>query len=55
MAVVQKISYETIDKAGAVVMKSFDAGNFMVSFVIAGIMCLVSGLLVLIIKAPSAK
>jgi OFA family oxalate/formate antiporter-like MFS transporter len=55
MDIVQKISYEAIDKAGAVVLRSFDAGNYMTSFIIAGVMCLVSAVLVLIIKAPSIK
>jgi OFA family oxalate/formate antiporter-like MFS transporter len=55
MVVLQKISYESVDKAGSVVLKSLNAGNYLLAFVIAGIMCLVSALLILVIKAPSAK
>ena len=55
MVVLQKISYETVDKAGGVILKSYNAGNYLMAFVIAGIMCLVSAGLILIIKPPAVK
>jgi MFS transporter, OFA family, oxalate/formate antiporter len=55
MQIVQKISYESIDKAGAVVLRSFDAGNFLTAFIISGIMCLVSAVLIFMVKPPSVK
>ncbi|MCX5918252.1 MAG: OFA family MFS transporter [Deltaproteobacteria bacterium] len=55
MVVLQKISYESVDKAGAVVLKTFSAGNFLIAFAISGIMCLVAAGLILIVKPPSGK
>jgi OFA family oxalate/formate antiporter-like MFS transporter len=55
MNVVQKIPFETVDKAGAVLTKSYNAGSYVTSFIISGVMCLASAALVLIIKAPKGK
>jgi len=54
MQVVQKVAYESADKAGNVISGSYDAGNYLPAFVISGIMCLVAGGVVLIIKPPKA-
>lgn len=51
MKVVRKISYETEGGASA----SFDAGNYTMAFVISGILCLLSAVLVLTVRPPRAK
>lgn len=53
MQIVQKVAYET-EKAGVVSTGSYDAGNYLTAFVISGIMCLVAGGVVMIIKPPKA-
>lgn len=55
MQVVQKINYESLDKAGAVVLKAFSAGSFLMAFAISGIMCLVAAGLILVVKPPAGK
>lgn len=55
MNVVQKIPFETIDKAGTALTKSYDAGSYVTSFMISGVMCLISAALVLVIKPPKGK
>jgi OFA family oxalate/formate antiporter-like MFS transporter len=55
MQVVQKIQYETIDKAGNTIIKVYNAGNYKAAFVIAGIMCLVSLALIAVLKTPGVK
>jgi len=55
MAVIQKVPYETVDKAGATITKSYEAGNYMTAFIISGVMCVVSAVLVTIIKPPMVK
>ena len=54
MNIVQKIPFEVLEK-GNVVAKSFDAGSYLTSFVISGIMCLVAAALILMVKPPTAK
>jgi MFS transporter, OFA family, oxalate/formate antiporter len=54
MKIVQKIPFEAIEK-GAVITKPYDAGSYVSSFVISGIMCLVAAALILIIKPPKAR
>jgi OFA family oxalate/formate antiporter-like MFS transporter len=54
MKVVQEVPFETL-AAGVVSVKSYSAGNYIASFVIAGAMCLVSILLVRIVRPPAAK
>jgi OFA family oxalate/formate antiporter-like MFS transporter len=49
MEVVKKMSYEVLDK-GTMAIKTFEAGNYLQAFIIAGIMCLVSIGLVWLIK-----
>jgi OFA family oxalate/formate antiporter-like MFS transporter len=49
MEVVKKMSYEALDK-GAMAIKTFEVGNYLQAFIIAGIMCLVSIALVWLIK-----
>jgi OFA family oxalate/formate antiporter-like MFS transporter len=56
MKVLQEIPYEAVDKAtGEVAVKTFKAGSYGSSFLIAGVMCLVAIALMYLIKAPSAK
>ncbi len=55
MRVVQTVPFETTDMAGAVVTGAYPAGDYVASFVIAGVLCLVSIALVFIIKPPAAK
>jgi OFA family oxalate/formate antiporter-like MFS transporter len=56
MKVLQQIPYEAVDKTtGAVATKTFNAGSYGTSFIIAGIMCLASIALMYFLKAPSAK
>jgi OFA family oxalate/formate antiporter-like MFS transporter len=57
MEVVEKIPYESMDKAGNVVMSAvpYNAGNYQMAFVISGVMCLLAGALVYFIRQPKAK
>lgn len=52
MAVVKTIPYEAVDKTGAVAVKTFEAGNYINAFIISAIMCVISIILVRIVKAP---
>jgi len=54
MKVVQEVPFESM-VAGVVSMKTFAAGNYIASFVIAGVMCLASIILVWIVKPPTAN
>lgn len=54
MKVVQEVPFESL-AAGVVSLKTFAAGNYIASFVIAGVMCLASIILVRIVKPPAAK
>jgi len=54
MEVVQKVPYEAMDK-GAIVVKQFAAGNFMTSFIISGIMCLIAVGVAWVLKPPVKK
>jgi len=55
MTIVQKIPYENVSKNGAVVAGTYDAGNYVTSFVISGVMCLVSALIIIAVKPPATK
>ncbi len=55
MSIVQKVPYEALDKGGAIVQKTYDAGNYMTAFVISGILCIVSAILIIILKAPKVE
>lgn len=52
MSVVQKVPYEALDKGGAIIQKTYDAGNYMTAFVISGALCIISAVLIAIVKAP---
>jgi len=54
MTVVQKVPYEAVEK-GAVVVKQYAAGNFLTSFIISGVMCLIAVAVVWAIKPPLKK
>ena len=54
MQVVQKVAYETTDKAGNLTTASYDAGNYVTAFIISGIMCLVAAAVVIAIKPPKS-
>jgi OFA family oxalate/formate antiporter-like MFS transporter len=54
MRIVQEVPFETL-VAGVVTTKTYAAGNYIASFIIAGVMCLASILLVWIVKPPAAK
>jgi len=54
MRIVQEVPFESL-VAGVVATKTYAAGNYISSFVIAGVMCLVSILLVWIVKPLAAK
>jgi MFS transporter, OFA family, oxalate/formate antiporter len=54
MTVIQKIPYEAADKTGAIVTKTFEAGNYVTAFIISGVMCFVAMAVVLAIK-PAKK
>lgn len=53
MTIVQKIPYETVDKAGVITMKTYAAGNYVTSFIISGVMCLVAIAIVWLVKPPA--
>jgi len=53
MTIVQKIPYETVDKAGVITMKTYSAGNYVTSFIISGVMCLVAIAIVWLVKPPA--
>jgi OFA family oxalate/formate antiporter-like MFS transporter len=52
MEVVQKISYETADKTGQIVIKTYDAGNYLNAFVISGVLCFVALGILAAVKPP---
>ena len=54
MTVVQKVPYEAVEK-GTIVIKQYAAGNFLTSFIISGIMCLIAVAVVWAIKPPVKK
>ena len=54
MKIVQEVPFETL-VSGVVTTKTYAAGNYIASFIIAGAMCLASILLVWIVKPPTAK
>jgi len=54
MRIVQEVPFESL-VAGVVTTKTYAAGNYIASFIIAGVMCLVSILLVWIVKPLAAK
>jgi OFA family oxalate/formate antiporter-like MFS transporter len=54
MRIVQEVPFETL-VAGVVTTKTYAAGNYIASFIIAGVMCLVSILLVWIVKPLAVK
>lgn len=54
MRVVQEVPYEIL-VGGSTAIKTYAAGNYAASFIIAGVMCLVSILLVRIVRPPAAK
>jgi MFS transporter, OFA family, oxalate/formate antiporter len=53
MTVVQKIPYEAVDKAGAIAIKTYPAGNYVTSFMISGVMCLMAIAIVWLVKPPA--
>ncbi len=55
MSVVQKVPYESLEKSGEIVQKTYDAGNYTTAFVISGILCIISAVLILILKAPKVE
>jgi len=52
MAIIKVIPYEAVDKAGVVATKTFEAGNYMNAFIISGVMCIISIILIRVVKAP---
>jgi OFA family oxalate/formate antiporter-like MFS transporter len=53
MAAGQSIPYETVTGAGKNIVKLFEIGNYSISFIFAGLMCIVAALLVSRIKTKS--
>jgi OFA family oxalate/formate antiporter-like MFS transporter len=53
MQVVQQVPFESAGPAG-VVVNNFAAGNYIASFIIAGVMCLASILIIRVVKPPAA-
>ena len=54
MRVVQEVPFESL-AAGVVSTGKYPAGNYIASFIIAGVMCLASMILVWIVKSPEGK
>ncbi len=54
MKVVQEVPFESL-AAGVVSTGKYPAGNYIASFIIAGVMCLASMILVWIVKSPEGK
>ena len=52
MKVLNVIPYEAVDKAGVVSTKMHEAGNFINAFIISAILCVLSIILIRIIKPP---
>ncbi len=55
MSVVQKVPYEVVEKSSEIVQKTYDAGNYNLAFIISGILCIVSAVLIVIVKAPRVE
>jgi OFA family oxalate/formate antiporter-like MFS transporter len=54
MNIVHEVPFENLVD-GVVTTKTYAAGNYLASFVVAGVLCLVSVLLIRIVKPPAAK
>ncbi|MCX7958555.1 MAG: OFA family MFS transporter [Deltaproteobacteria bacterium] len=55
MSVVKKVPYEVAEKSGEIVQKTYDAGNYTTAFVISGVLCIISAVLIIILKAPKVE
>lgn len=55
MEIVQKVPYEMADKSGAIVQKTYEAGNYTTAFIISGVLCIISAVLIVILKAPKVE
>lgn len=55
MTVTQKIPYEAVDKTGAVLTKTFEAGSYLNSFLIAGALCFFAAFLLSQLKSSAEK
>lgn len=52
MKVMSVIPYESVDKAGVVTTKMHEAGSFANAFVISAVLCVLSIILIRVVKAP---
>ncbi len=53
MRVVSQVRYEAVDKAtGALVHKTYDAGNYLPAFVISGALCVAAAIVIALVHAP---
>jgi OFA family oxalate/formate antiporter-like MFS transporter len=55
MKVVQQVPYETADKGGAIIQKTYEAGDYTTAFIISGVLCIISAILIAILKAPKVE
>ncbi|MGQ9706658.1 MAG: L-lactate MFS transporter [bacterium] len=55
MKIVSLIPYEYIGKSGQIGMSVYKAGTYLHSFIISGAMCIVSAILIFLIKKPIAE
>jgi OFA family oxalate/formate antiporter-like MFS transporter len=52
MKVIQNVQYEAVEKTGTITLSNYEAGSYLVSFIIAGSMCVIAAILVGISKNP---
>ncbi|MCX7945165.1 MAG: OFA family MFS transporter [Deltaproteobacteria bacterium] len=55
MSVLKSVPYEAVEKSGEVVQKIYEAGNYTDAFVISGGLCIISAILIFILKAPKIE
>lgn len=55
MKVAKSVDYQVADAAGQVTTKAFDVGDYRIAFLVSGAACLTAAVLMLFVKAPTAK
>jgi OFA family oxalate/formate antiporter-like MFS transporter len=55
MTVVQKVPYEAVDKTGALVRQSCEAGSYLKAFVISAVLCFAAAVVIALLLRPSTR
>jgi len=55
MTVAKKVPYEAIDKTGARVVQSYEAGSYLKAFLISAVLCFAAAVVIALLLRPSAR